>query len=797
MDRNSSPATLVLAFALMLCTSCGAPTTDELFSQANEALAQGEISTANIHLRNLLRQNPDHSAARALLADVAFAMGDWGLAEESARRALALGQDSAALQLTLLRALSAQGKSEAVIEQYESGPDLSGQAQSLALRLLGAAQSSIGEIEQAELSMRAALALDPDSPDTQAALAAFLLQYGDTDEARQRVSRALRIDPEHVSALLLRARIERSANRIDLAEATLREVIRLEDSNKRGGSYAGAVTQLAEILVARGDLDGANAAADSLLTLNPRNPLARFIKASIEVQQGETDAAEQRLDALILDAPEFWPAYRLLGSIDADQGQLGQAVMNLQRAVTNNPADALARLQLAEVYARQGSVEEARQLFGDSPAAQQDDGLFLALAGGASRQVGQSDLASAYFDRAELFKAKSVAELASLTRVLVAAGEYDRALRIIEETSFEDSDEKALVDYLIATVHLSQGNLAEAKAIADSLILEKPDVAWPFEMRGAVAIAEQEFDEAREYLRSGLAVQPKSVSTLFALARLEIAQNNLNVAGDWLREVIEVDSGRTDAMLGLAEIAAAQNDVDEARSWLERVPDSTQRTSLLGRLALASGDFPEAADAFAAVYEATPSIQSASQYYLAARRAQRPDPEQKLLEWVARNPLDSQANFLLGEAALAERNLESAVDRYEAVLEVNPNNAATLNNLAWIFDQQGDERALDYAERAYEAAPDTPAIADTLGWLRLQHGDVTGALPLLENAAAELSEDADVQYHYAVALSEAGESARALEVLGPLLAGSAAFEGRSDAERLLARLRTDADSNRQ
>ena len=62
-------------------------------------------------------------------------------------------------------------------------------------------------------------------------------------------------------------------------------------------------------------------------------------------------------------------------------------------------------------------------------------------------------------------------------------------------------------------------------------------------------------------------------------------------------------------------------------------------------------------------------------------------------------------------------------------------------------------------------------------------------MPLLAAAAERLSADAEVQYHWAVALAETGDSARALAAFEAALASGAEFRGRDDAQSRAAALR--------
>jgi tetratricopeptide (TPR) repeat protein len=150
-------------------------------------------------------------------------------------------------------------------------------------------------------------------------------------------------------------------------------------------------------------------------------------------------------------------------------------------------------------------------------------------------------------------------------------------------------------------------------------------------------------------------------------------------------------------------------------------------------------------------------------------------------------------NFALGSIALDAGDQARAAARYESVLAVQPRHPAALNNLAWLYSEKGDPRALDLAQRAYDIAPNNPSIADTLGWLHVQRGAAATGLPLLDQAARGAPQQAEIRYHYAVALAETGDRARAADVLAETLGGNAAFPARAEAEQRLAQLRANRD----
>jgi Flp pilus assembly protein TadD len=124
------------------------------------------------------------------------------------------------------------------------------------------------------------------------------------------------------------------------------------------------------------------------------------------------------------------------------------------------------------------------------------------------------------------------------------------------------------------------------------------------------------------------------------------------------------------------------------------------------------------------------------------------------------------------------------------LIAAQPADAAALNNLAWIYQQQGDlAKARKFAERAIAVAPRAAQIDDTLGWILLAQGEVDKAITYLTAANVSSPRDPAIQYHLAVALSRAGRGADAQSMLEKLLGSGTSFTERADAEKLLEQLK--------
>jgi uncharacterized protein (TIGR03790 family) len=108
------------------------------------------------------------------------------------------------------------------------------------------------------------------------------------------------------------------------------------------------------------------------------------------------------------------------------------------------------------------------------------------------------------------------------------------------------------------------------------------------------------------------------------------------------------------------------------------------------------------------------------------------------------------ASLRLASIYEARGEYDKAIERYRAIIAVEPRNGAALNNLAYALAerQHAPQEALPFAERAFRLSTD-PNVADTLGWIQHLLGDDKSAGPLLEQAAAAARDNVEILLHAA------------------------------------------------
>jgi Flp pilus assembly protein TadD len=156
-----------------------------------------------------------------------------------------------------------------------------------------------------------------------------------------------------------------------------------------------------------------------------------------------------------------------------------------------------------------------------------------------------------------------------------------------------------------------------------------------------------------------------------------------------------------------------------------------------------------------------------------------------LLDWLGKHRDDLVATEQLAEINIAISNWPEAVKYLSLLLKTKPHDPVALNNLAWVYQQQGkDKEAQALARQAYVLSP-SPQTADTLGWILTTSGDPKSGATLLRQASNGMISDPRILYHFAVALNDTGDKDGAKKALATVVANQAQFKEKELAQKLL------------
>ena len=164
------------------------------------------------------------------------------------------------------------------------------------------------------------------------------------------------------------------------------------------------------------------------------------------------------------------------------------------------------------------------------------------------------------------------------------------------------------------------------------------------------------------------------------------------------------------------------------------------------------------------------------------------DADKHVTTWLKEHPKDAAFRMYLGDVATTRKNYAQAATHYQSALTLQPNNALTLNNLAWALWQTKSPKAIEYAEKANQIAPNQPAFMDTLAVLLADKGQNDKAIEMLRSAMKLAPQAANIQLNLAKVLISAGKKTEARQELDALAKLGDKFSQQAEVAQMLKSL---------
>jgi predicted O-linked N-acetylglucosamine transferase (SPINDLY family) len=284
------------------------------FEGARALRAAGKLAEAKAACEAILRGQPAHEQALALLWDLCHELSENGAAVEWIGRALAAGGAAAPLHY-----------------------------------MLGCTLQDLGRLREALAAFGRALELDPGHAKAANNLGCLQEAMGDFEQAEQSYDRALRADPQLANAYFNRGNLARQRGRHAAAEADLQKALALEPG------HADWHSSLGEIYALRWQLSEAIAAQRAALELDPSSARAHFGLGNALTMLSRCDEAEASLRRAVELQPDFPEAHsNLLLAMHYRKGDDGPAMYEAHLAWAQRHARDLPRPSFAARVPAQG-----------------------------------------------------------------------------------------------------------------------------------------------------------------------------------------------------------------------------------------------------------------------------------------------------------------------------------------------------------------------------------------------------------------------------------------------------------
>jgi putative PEP-CTERM system TPR-repeat lipoprotein len=701
-----TPLRLLLTFVLALTlVGCGGDSPEKLMASARDYLAKNDDAAAVIQLRNVLQKNAQHGEARLLLGTTLLRQGDPLAAEKELRRALEFGQPAVAVAPVLARAMLELGQAEALVKEF-GATKLDAPSAAADLRTsVGEAQLRLGRIAEARSEFEAALALQPGYPAARLGQAVLALYDGQQDSAMAITDEVIAADPRLARAHALRSDLLLARGDVNGAKLALSRAIEVDPR------YLVARLALVSLLINEGAYDEAAAQIAAGRKASRGDSRLVLLDATVSMRKGDRAAARDKVQQVLKVAPEHVPSLLLAGQIDLADNNIASAQQHLRKALNRAPNNEAVRRTLAATYLRGNQPARAMDILQPVLAnAKSIDAGLMMLAGESYLASGDLKQASAYFAKASTGEAQKAAAQTRLGQIALASGDPEAGLKQLESAAgIEGSGFQA--DLALIAAHLRRSELDKAQAAARALEKKQPNNPLSHHMLGMVAASRKDLKAAREHFGRAVELVPDYLPSIGALASLDLADKRPEDARKRFEGLIARDPKNEAGYLGLAEIqsrtGAAPKEVDDT---LQRAvtanPQAVQARVALVNLLLASRDTQ---GALAAAQSAASAL---------------PD-DARVLEALAR-----------AQDAAGEYN--QAVETLQKVASMQPDAPQPLQQLAALhLKNRQPERALDTLRRAQRLAPDNPQVLAAVAAATLLAGRPDEALKEVRSLQAK------------------------------------------------------------
>jgi putative PEP-CTERM system TPR-repeat lipoprotein len=523
-------------------------------------MRNGQLTEAGEALDKATAVAPDDVRARTTAALGRLQLGEPETAIKDLQAAVELDPGSADARLLLALAYLRNEQFDEALAQADElkrkVPD-----NPMAENLLAAIQLTKGDAVAGRAHLEQALKLAPDFRVALLNLARLDVAEGKLDAARQRYESIVAGDPKATDVMIALAEIEARQGRPEQAQAWL---LKAEQSDP---AAAAPKLALVEFFIAQKQFQKALDTAQVLHTSSPQSLEANEVLARAQLLTGDAAAAVTTLRAMATLAPESAPIQHRLGQVLLMNGDQPGALAALAKAVELDPEFFPAQLDLLDLKARSGQVEEALKAAiawrERHPTADGETLVGMVLA----RADRLEEAIAAY--RSAFAKQESSDTARRLYGAIIAAGDAETGIEGLRSWVGKHPDDHG-ARFSLGNALLQARQYEEAAGHYELLLSAEPgnaillnNLAWLYAERGD--------GRALEFAERASKLAPDSVEVADTLGFVLIKTGDAKRAVDVLTQAHSRADHMPDITYHLAMALNAAGKHEEARTLLEKL----------------------------------------------------------------------------------------------------------------------------------------------------------------------------------------------------------------------------------
>jgi tetratricopeptide (TPR) repeat protein len=541
---------------------------------------------------------------------------------------------------------------------------------------------------KAEELFRNALSINPDSSLAHSEYGRFLVQNNRAAEGEAELRKAVEVGPTDRPARFMLASYYLVTKQLDKAEENYRALSDL-DKNKPEGPLV-----LADFYAITNRFDDSIKIYQDVLAKSPDYLAGRYRLAEIMLMRGDTQGATSQIDEALKKDAKDRQALLLRARVRAfglQEEGLKAAIEDLNEVLKQDPNSRSALYFISQAYFNLGMINEARTFTGDLERNYPD------------------------YLPAKLLQVQIIVRAGDpKTAVAAATSLLDRLSKTLPD---RDHNPQMLADtkektYLArATAQMRLGNTAAARQDLELARQVAPSDPNIYNALAVLSINEKKPDEAVGFYEAALNADATNFNALNGLILLYAQRQELGKAHERIDQVLSSNPNKASVHFLKAQVYGYQRDVQgtetELRKALELDPNYLAAYSALGALFVNTKQEDRAIAEYRKIIERRPDnamaytligmLEDARKNYDVAAENYR-----KALE-KDQNAIIAANNLAWLYAVHGKGNLDEAVRLAQGVVQKNPNGAGFIDTLGWVYYKKGlHGAAVEQLQKAVE-----------------------------------------------------------------------------------------------
>ena len=677
------------------------------------------ITEAERLAKEVLDKDPKNIEGHILMGGVLFAQQQKDKAFAELNQALQIDPNRVESYLSMAKFHIAAKEPEKAEELYKRAISINGNS-AVAYTEYGKYLTMQNRQPEAESALRKAVEVGPTDRNARFILASYYLVTRQFDKAEEAYKALAALQPDKPEGQAMLADFYSAIGRSDDAVKIYQDVL------AKSPDYLQGRYRLAEILLMKGDTQGATAQVDAAFKKDQHDRQALLLRARMKAQRGQPDdlkSAIEDLKDVLRQEPNSRPGLYFMAQSNYNLGLIDQARAFASDLEKNYPDYLPAKLMQLQLTMSGGKPSDYT-----SAIALATDLLSRVDKTAPDRENSPSMLAEV---REKALLTRGTAQL-QLRNVGAARQDYELAKGI--------APRDPIVYNSLALLSLAESKQPEAISSFESAL--NVDATNFDALNGLITLyaRNKEVDKAHARIDQALSAYPNMASLHYLKAQAYGYQQNAQMVEAELNKALELDQNYLPAYSALAALYIQSKQEDRAIAQYQKIiglrPENAIPYTLIGILEDQRKNYDVAAESY--------------------RKALEKDP----------NSVIAANNLAWLYAVTGKGNLDEAVRLAQGAVQRNPNIAGFVDTLGWVY----------YKKNLHAAAVEQLRKAVSLNEA--------------QSRATNSTPSAAYHYHLGMALKGKGdkeESRRELET-AIRLSDKAPFAELEDAKKALATL---------